>query len=104
MNTYQRGTGHHGLVVTDVRYANEAAMLRNMGGHIVRVHRPDLPPLATDTAAHDSEVALASVHADIELHNDGDLQHLVNEAWRVVNTLAAPAAPTPTPTEGAQHG
>lgn len=86
--TYQRRTGHPRMVVTDVRLPIEAHMLRRLGACLVRVHRPGLPPLAADTAGHESERhdALA---VDADLHNDGDLQHLDAEVARVLQQLAA---------------
>ena len=84
---YQRSTGHPRLVITDVRLPNEAAMLRLAGGVLVRVHRPDLPALAADTAGHESEQHRALV-ADADLHNDGDLGHLDAEVARVLHQLA----------------
>jgi hypothetical protein len=93
---YQRSTGRQGLVLTDVRFDNEAAMLRQLGGHLVRVHRPELPTMATDTAAHPSEQHI-HLRADADLHNDGDLQHLEAEVARVVLQLAN------TPKEAHEH-
>ena len=104
---YQRGNNKHGLVITDVRLANEAAMVRWRGGHLVRVHRSDLPPLPADTAAHESEQHV-TLPADIDLHNDGDLQHLQSEVWRVVQQLHANPRDThlttSTDTGEATHG
>ena len=54
----QLGLGNRRLIVTDVRFANEAALLRALGGRIVRVHRPELSGGARpvpDDAAHGSE-------------------------------------------------
>lgn len=87
---YQRSTGARGLVISDVRMPNEAAMVRAAGGCIVRVHRPGLPALPPDTASHESE-GHAAIVADAEIHNDGSLQHLQAEAWRVVQRLASTA-------------
>ena len=92
---YQRSTGARGLVVSDVRMPNEAAMVRSAGGHIVRVHRPDAPPLPADTATHESEQHRA-IQADADIHNDGDLQHLQAEVWRVVQRLSLIANPNST--------
>jgi len=83
---------HPGMVVTDVRFPNEAAALRAAGGHLVRVHRPGAGALAPDTASHESEGHTA-LQADAEIHNDGDLQHLQAEVWRVVQRLTLIANP-----------
>lgn len=93
----ERSRGHADLVVTDVRYANEAASLRRLGGHILRVHRPDADaaaPMAADTSAHSSEVEAAHIVTDDVIHNDGPLAALPAEVWRVVQGLA-PVSSTP---------
>lgn len=83
---HQRRHQARDVVVTDVRFQNEAQALRNMGGRIVQVHRPGAAPLGTDTAAHISEqTGLIQCCADI--HNDGPLEALGAEVWRVVQQL-----------------
>jgi hypothetical protein len=72
------------LCVTDVRFPNEAGVVRALGGHVVGVHRPELPTMADDTADHPSEQALP---VSAEVHNDGDLDHLHAELARVIDTL-----------------
>jgi hypothetical protein len=84
---YQRQTGHPRMVITDVRLPIEAQMLRRLNACLVRVHRPGLPPLAADTASHESEQHTA-LDVDADLHNDGDLQHLEAEVARVLQQLA----------------
>jgi hypothetical protein len=79
--------GHRGLVITDVRMANEAAMVRWRGGHLVRVHRPGLAALPPDTAQHASE-GHTQLQVDADLHNTGSLDDLTPEVWRVVQRLA----------------
>lgn len=86
----QRTANHPGLVVSDVRFANEAAMLASQGGHLVRVVRPGAGLQAAETARHESEGHTA-LQAVAEIHNDGDLQHLQAEVWRVVDQLRAQA-------------
>jgi len=76
-----------GLVVTDVRMPNEAASLRALGAHIVAVHRPSAPPLASDTANDETEQHQAGMRADAEIHNDGTVCHLGAEVWRVLGAL-----------------
>ena len=76
------------LVITDVRMANEAAMLRAHGGHILRIHRPDARPLTGDTAAHDSERQAAAIQADADIQNDGSLARLAEHALQAISALA----------------
>lgn len=64
------------VVVTDVRFQNEAQAIRDAGGVLVRVDRPGLP----DEDRHVSENAWRSVTPDYSVVNDGP-----------VGDLAAPA-------------
>jgi hypothetical protein len=59
------------VVVTDVRYANEADMLRSRGFRLVRLARS-----GTAVGTHRSETELDSFAADCQIHNDGDLAQL----------------------------
>lgn len=61
------------VVVTDVRYPNEATSLRRAGFHLVYIHRPDVPQLV-----HDSEGALTAADADHVLVNDSSLSTLMH--------------------------
>jgi dephospho-CoA kinase len=56
-------------VVTDVRFPNEADLIRSRGGLIVRVTRPHAPA----TLAHSSESALDRYDDDVVLANTGSL-------------------------------
>lgn len=86
---FQRQYQPRNLVVTDVRYPNEAQALRELRGHIVRVHRPGSAALAPETAQHESEQH-GAITASAEIHNDGPLEALGAEVWRVVHQLQAP--------------
>jgi hypothetical protein len=57
-----------GVVVTDVRFANEARMIRDLGGEIYRVERPGVGPVN----AHASDTAIGQIEVDGVLTNDGD--------------------------------
>lgn len=82
----QRLAGRRQLVITDVRFPDEAATLRRLGGWLVRVHRPGAAPMPAETAGHVSE-AHSELHADVDIHNDGDLGHLAAEAVRALHAL-----------------
>lgn len=92
---YQRSTGRPRIVITDVRMPVEAQMLRRLGARLVRVHRPGLAPLAADTAGDETERHTA-LHADADLHNDGDLQHLAAEMARVLQQLTTTPSGEPS--------
>jgi len=61
------------VIFDDVRFPNEADMIRAYGGVIVRVLRPDhdMPP---EIKAHQSESM--AFDADIEIVNDGTVEDL----------------------------
>lgn len=65
--------GHH-VVVTDVRLPNEVSLIRECGGLLVRIVRPDLPP--DSRHQHRSDTALDDVAPDYSIVNDGDVSHL----------------------------
>jgi hypothetical protein len=60
------------FVVSDVRFANEAQWVRDHGGVIWRVERPEAVPVR----AHVSESEMHHFTADVTLHNAGSLQDL----------------------------
>lgn len=70
------------IVVTDVRFPNEAEQIKEYGGIIVRIIRPTL---TRDTAdAHISERALDDYQPDYTVHNDSTLEALYAEADKVM--------------------
>jgi hypothetical protein len=60
------------VVVSDVRFDNEAEMIRGMGGTIVHISRASI----ASVSAHVSEVGVAILPADIRLSNNGDIASL----------------------------
>ena len=89
--TNQQRNNHPGLVVTDVRMANEAQMLRSMGGWLVRVHRPGAGLQASDTATHQSEGHTA-LQVDDDIDNSGTLHDLHLQVDALVQRLRARVA------------
>jgi hypothetical protein len=61
-----------GIVISDVRFENEAAMIRERGGHLLRIHRNDCQAVRE----HSSETGIAEWPTDIHIDNNGDLKHL----------------------------
>lgn len=60
------------VVVPGVRFENEAAAIREMGGHVVRVVRPDAPAVRQ----HASEAGVPDELVSWELHNDSTIESL----------------------------
>lgn len=87
----QRRDNHPGLVVTDVRMPNEAAMLRRVGATLVRVHRPGAGLQAADTAGHESE-GHTSLEVDDDIDNAGTLNDLYLQVDQLLQRLLRRAA------------
>lgn len=74
-----------GMVISDVRFENEADFVRNNGGTLIHVRRSSLP----DTRSHVSESGVEFKDGDIVISNDGtlaDLEAAVIEAVYVINS------------------
>jgi len=69
------GTLCGGLAVTDVRFENEAAMIRRLGGVVIHVDRPDVQQVA----GHVSERGIEFVEGDRLIVNDGTLAELYDQ-------------------------
>ncbi|MCW5597713.1 MAG: hypothetical protein KIT80_23665 [Chitinophagaceae bacterium] len=62
------------VVVTDVRYNNEAEMIRDLGGEIWKIDRPN-NPFKIDTS-HCSENGIADDYIDLTIKNHSDIDKL----------------------------
>lgn len=85
------------VVITDVRFTNEAQAIRDSGGLIVRVRRPD-NELASATARHVSEHGLPRDLIDLNVVNNGSPEDLLNRV--VVKILAWSRENKPVATTG----
>ncbi|WP_329168309.1 hypothetical protein OG709_29910 [Streptomyces sp. NBC_01267] len=72
------------VVITDVRYPNEAASLKAAGFHLVYIERPDVPKLD-----HESEGALTAEDAHFTIWNDMSLADFHTDVENVANTVYA---------------
>lgn len=82
--TYAEVGGVSNVVLTDVRFENEAATLRERGGRIVHVSRPGLENVE---GAHASARGVAFVEGDLTLDNGRDLKHLYAEVDAMAEAL-----------------
>lgn len=60
------------VVITDVRFPNEAAWIRRLGGEVWRVVRPE-EEAGGIPAEHPSEANTSTIPADLIILNDGDI-------------------------------
>ncbi|WP_144721191.1 hypothetical protein [Cellulosimicrobium sp. TH-20] len=74
------------VVVTDVRFPNEARLIKRLSGFLVRVERPGLPH---DEHPHVSEVALDDfADFDFVVQNDRAIEDLHRKADLVTRSIA----------------
>ena len=69
--------------ISDVRFANEAQWVRDQGGVIWRVSRPQAVPVR----AHVSEAELFHFSADTEIHNNGSVGDLHRAVMAALDSL-----------------
>lgn len=78
--------GAAGVVVEDCRYENEAAAVRSLGGRILRIERPGLPPIAGNHGSEGRELPRDGI-----ILNDGDTDLLGSRLDFAVRRLARAA-------------
>ena len=69
-----------GVVITDLRFENEATAVRKAGGVICHILRPD----AIELAAHPSESGIAIHGSDYIIHNELNLRYLQDMTDRML--------------------
>jgi len=69
------------FVWSDVRFENEAEFIRNRGGVIIRIVRPNL-----QADEHESESGQNKIDADYTIVNDGTVEDLHNTILRLLQT------------------
>jgi len=80
-------SGHVPAVTTDVRYDNEAQIIKDQGGIIIQVLRPDNVGLTGEAAQHESERGVATNLLDFVVVNDGDINELLGRAEYIHNAV-----------------
>lgn len=80
--------GGRGIVVSDVRFENEAAFIRERGGVVIHIQRPDAPSVAT----HCSEAGIAIRDSDLVIHNEGELSDFLEQIGLALDIVRHRAA------------
>lgn len=87
------------VVLTDVRFPNEAEAVRAAGGVIWKIVRDSYVCLSADTARHASEAGIPRELVDLTIYNNGTLEALegtvdaaMRKATRVYNGDIAPCS------------
>lgn len=73
----------HGMVVTDIRYDNEAQWVLHEGGVVIQIERPDAPSVSS----HASERGIDPLLATFLIRNDGSLGALRGKALEIFKTI-----------------
>lgn len=76
-----------GFVISDLRFENEAEFIRQRGGMVIHVLRPD----AAEVNPHLSEAGVSIHDNDLVLHNDGALDDLFGQLDEFFTALTARA-------------
>jgi len=77
---------HTSILVTDLRFSNEAAAIKHLGGFMVRCKRD--VPFDPSMDTHDSEIALDGYpHWDYELDNNGSLDALRDQVDKMIDHM-----------------
>jgi hypothetical protein len=85
---FDRLRGHTGAYFTDVRFDNEADMIRKLGGVVVEVRRSDDAVQSEAAAAHSSEAGINKRLIDATVIADkGDLDGLQSMALSAIREL-----------------
>lgn len=74
------------VVVTDVRFDNEAETIKGLGGFIIRIERP----LVMNNDLHISERPLPAQYIDGVIVNNGSIPELHNNVYKVLRKLLHP--------------
>ncbi len=75
--------GHDVMLITDVRFPNEAARLKAEGGYLIRINRPGLAPVNP----HPSEEHVPHFKPDFDVDNDSTVEALRDKLLQIVHDL-----------------
>lgn len=71
------------VIITDIRFENEAAWVRSRGGTVIHIRRPGVAP----TRVHRSEIGISCGEDDIVIMNDRSLDEFKKSAQFCFATL-----------------
>lgn len=73
------------VVVTDVRFQNEADLIKSWGGKVFRIERPEVTPVNS----HISDTGVDTIAVDGVVYNQGSIDDLGREATRIIAMMEA---------------
>ena len=86
-NLKNKITDGNDYCIDDLRFLNEVAPIKELGGTIIRIIRPDQEDDRDDVTSHQSEVEQDSIVADHTIINDGTLEDLSKKVTSVIQTI-----------------
>jgi hypothetical protein len=75
------------MIISDVRFDNEARWVRERNGIIIRIHRDEVDSIAP----HVSELGISDELVDLEVSNNGTVDHLVETVVSALHVYAKSA-------------
>lgn len=87
-----RAKGFNGVVVSDIRFENEAEWLRAQGGKVWHIRRHPTDCLIGRTATHQSEQHIPAVAGEPRVNNFGTIAQLHEEIDEIASALLERAA------------
>ena len=71
------------MIVTDVRFLNEAQCIKDLGGRLIRIYRN----AAVQDDAHQSETEMQDIQPDFMIANHGNIEELQKNTITLLNQL-----------------
>ena len=79
-------------IITDCRFTNEAEKIKELGGALIRINRPQIENSTTRDTQHPSEIALDHYKGfDYIIENDGDMDSLEEKVKLITKTILSVA-------------
>lgn len=75
-------------VVPDIRFHNEAVWLKELGGTLIHVVRPEFEGLTAEAAQHSSEAGIGIIKPHITIWNRGSLADFQEEAFSILKAYS----------------
>lgn len=74
------------IIVTDVRFPHEADLIRELGGTLIRIERPNLD-LSDVKYQHSSETSSVDITPDIVIINDNTMEELYKKTDEILQNM-----------------
>jgi dephospho-CoA kinase len=79
---YKKNKDNH-VIVSDVRFEDDANIIKKLGGYIIKINRPNL----TNIDSHSSEVSVDRVKHDYIIENNGTLEDLYERVDQIMDNF-----------------